>query len=128
MSALEKTFLIIDRAPENRVLIRDFLRSLGYSNLHEASRVSEALDILNLNEIHCIISEWETPQASGYSLLKLIRSQEKYAKLVFVLMSETESFEKSKLIQAASLKVDGYLLKPFSAETLDKLLKERFAT
>lgn len=125
MSAEEKAFLIVDEIEESRVLTQQYLRSFGFSKIYETSRISEALDVLNVNQIDCIIADWDIPGASAYTLLKLLRMQSKYENLVFILMSETDVFEIDRLLKAASLKVDGYLLKPFTAEALSKLLSER---
>ena len=125
MSAIEKTFLIVEPKLEYRELIGGFLKTFGFSRLYFANRQSEALELLNAHSIDCIISEWDTPGASGYTLLKLLRGQDCARKIVFILTSQSTAFEKDKLIQAASLKIDGYLLKPFSSSALEKILQEK---
>ncbi len=126
MSAREKTFLIIDQNRESLVLIRNFLESFGLSNIHESCRLKEAFEILNEHSIDCVVCAWDLPEAtSGFPLLKLLKLPESEQKPVFILTSESNSFDKDKLIQAAEQRVDGFLLKPFSRDTLEKLLKEK---
>ena len=125
MSASEKTFLIIESKKESRELIRDFLKTFGFSDVYESSRLKDAFEILNQFPIDCIVSSWDLPGASGFSLLKLLKAPESSRKTVFILTSESPSFDKNKLILAAVQKVDGFLLKPFTRDTFEKLLREK---
>lgn len=122
MSAFDHQFLIIEQDPKLKRQITAFLESRGYRQIHETSRVKEALDVLNEHPIDCIISEWDLPLASGYSLLKLIRNQEKFKSLVYILTSEADLHHQEKILRAASQKVNGFLLKPFNLLTLERIL------
>ncbi len=122
MSAVEHHFLIIDRDTEIRRQISEYLESCGHRQIYEASRVREALEVLNREPVTCIIAEWNLPKATGYSLLKLVRAQTRYKALVFLLMSEADLQHQEKILRAASQKVDGFMLKPFTLKTLERLL------
>lgn len=122
MSEFDHQFLIIEQDSKLKRQISAFLESRGYRQIYEASRVREALDVLNAHSIDCIISSWDLPLASGYSLLKLIRNQEKFKHLVYILTSEADVNHQEKILRAASQKVNGFLLKPFNLLTLERIL------
>ena len=124
MSAQEKRiFLIIDPESIERAKISGFLADMGFEPI-EAERLKDALDVINTTNIDGIISDWDTPGANGYTLLKLLRSQERFKKIIFIMMSKVDADAQKKILQAGSLKVDGFLLKPFLKETLEAIIKK----
>lgn len=125
MSSPDRQFLIIDADSKIREQIRGFLQGMGYRNVKECSRVKEAIDVLNEFAIDCIIADWNTPNASSYTLLKLVRGQKRFQNLCFILMTEAESESpEDKIVRAREFQVDGFLLKPFQAHTLEAMLKK----
>ena len=122
MSAIDQKFLIIGCDLELRHRIRSCLEARGHRQIYEADRVRDALDVLNSETVDCIISEWDLPIANGFSLLKLLRGQERFKDLIYILMSEVDAQHQEKIVRAANQKVDGFLLKPFDLQTLEKLL------
>jgi two-component system chemotaxis response regulator CheY len=124
MSSQDRQFLIIDADSKVREQIRGFLNSLGYNQVKDCSRVKEAIEFLNESPVDCIIADWNTPNASSYTLLKLIRAQKRFEHLSFILMTEADSDSaEEKIVSARKLQVDGFLLKPFDAHTLSLSLK-----
>jgi two-component system chemotaxis response regulator CheY len=67
-----------------------------------------------------VISDVHMPRMSGLELLKQARSTEALNQTPF-LMVTTES-SKSAVLEAIKLKVNGYIVKPFTPETLQEKL------
>jgi two-component system chemotaxis response regulator CheY len=70
------------------------------------------------------------PGMPGLDLLKAVRADPKLAKLSVMMV--TAEAKREQIIEAAQAGVNGYVIKPFTAETLktklDKILESRPAT
>ena len=125
MSSPDRRILLIDADAVHRERVKEYLTATGQTQVWEASRVKDALDVLNEHPIDVIISDWDLPIANGYTLLKLVRSQARFNTTAFILMAASTSDQPElKIIQARKLHVDGFLLKPFDQATLENMLKK----
>jgi PleD family two-component response regulator len=125
MSAKEhQIFLIVDPDSIARAQIRRFLADLGWNRVLEAERTKEALDFLDAKPIYGIIADWDTPAAGAFALMTLVRGEERFREILFIMTSKPDSETQTKIIKSASLKTDGFLLKPFLASNLDGVLKK----
>lgn len=114
--------LIVDDFSTMRRIIRTLLRELGFTAVSEAGDGITALPLLKDGEFDLLITDWNMPGMNGYDLIKAIRSNANTASLP-VLMITAEA-KRENIIEAAQLGVDGYIVKPFTAETLkDKIDK-----
>jgi two-component system chemotaxis response regulator CheY len=120
-------FLLVDDDADMRSLTREYLYSFGYEDVCEAEGVKAAIAILNSQRVDVIISDWDMPGANGYTLLKLIKLQEKFRHVSFMLVSSIKEHEEGKVKLAASMGVDAYLLKPFRASKFKTVLSELLA-
>jgi two-component system chemotaxis response regulator CheY len=71
-----------------------------------------------------LVSDWNMPGMTGIDLLKAVRADPKLAKLP-VLMVTAES-KREQIIEAAQAGVNGYVVKPFTAGTLEEKIKKIF--
>ncbi len=71
-----------------------------------------------------IITDWNMPKMSGLELLKAIRSDENLKELP-VLMVTAEAL-KENIIEAVKAGVSNYIVKPFTAETMQEKLQKIF--
>jgi two-component system chemotaxis response regulator CheY len=115
-------FLVVDDFETMRRIIRSLLKELGYSNVDEANNGENALSKLKLGNYDFVISDWNMPGMDGLTLLKAIRSDAALAKLP-VLMVTAEA-KKENIIEAAQSGASGYVVKPFSASTLDEKINK----
>ena len=70
--------------------------------------------------VDIIVSDWNMPNCSGLELLKLVRGDERFSKLPFLMV--TAESEGRKVTAALAAGVDGYVVKPFALSGLmDKL-------
>ncbi|MBK4736999.1 chemotaxis response regulator CheY [Noviherbaspirillum pedocola] len=117
-------FLVVDDFSTMRRIVRNLLKELGYSNVDEAEDGQMALTKLKNEQFDFVISDWNMPVMSGLDMLKGIRAEPSLAKLP-VLMVTAEA-KKENIIAAAQAGASGYVVKPFTAATLDEKLGKIF--
>jgi two-component system chemotaxis response regulator CheY len=115
-------FLVVDDFSTMRRIVRNLLKELGYSNVDEAEDGQMALTKLKNEQFDFVISDWNMPVMNGLDMLKSIRAEPSLSKLP-VLMVTAEA-KKENIIAAAQAGASGYVVKPFTAATLDeKIIK-----
>lgn len=112
--------LIVDDQSTMRTLIRGMLGKMGFVSLDEAEDGDVALNKMKQGTYDLVISDVHMPRMSGLEFLKQARSIEALSRVPF-LMVTTES-SKSAVLEAIKLKVNGYIVKPFTPETLQEKL------
>jgi two-component system chemotaxis response regulator CheY len=123
------TALVVDDFSTMRRILSNLLRESGFGHTTEAEDGLEALHQLEKGEFQFIVSDWNMPRMNGLELLKAVRSSPHLAHLPFLLV--TAEAQKENIIDAAQAGADGYIVKPFSAATLNEkieaILKRRAA-
>lgn len=117
-------FLVVDDFSTMRRIVRNLLKELGFTNVQEAEDGVEALNKLRSAEFDFVVSDWNMPNMTGIELLRNIRADAKLKHLP-VLMVTAEA-KKENIIEAAQAGASGYVVKPFTAATLDEKLKKIF--
>ena len=120
--------LIVDDFSTMRRIIKNLLRDSGYNNTFEADDGATALPMLETGDFQFVITDWNMPIMQGIQLLRKIRENPKLKSLP-VLMVTAEA-KREQIVTAAQAGVNGYIVKPFTADILkDKLDKifERIA-
>lgn len=114
--------LIVDDFSTMRRIVKNLLNDLGFSNFAEADDGNSALIELRKGAFDLVVTDWNMPGMPGIDLLKAIRADAALAKIP-VLMVTAEA-KREQIIEAAQSGVNGYIIKPFTADTLqDKLGK-----
>lgn len=114
--------LVVDDFSTMRRIIKNLLRDLGFTNISEADDGSTALPMLQGGGFDFVVTDWNMPGMQGIDLLRAIRADAKL-KHIPVLMVTAEA-KKEQIIAAAQAGVNGYIVKPFTAATLqEKLVK-----
>ncbi len=117
-------FLVVDDFSTMRRIVRNLLKELGYSNVEEAEDGAVALSMLKSGDFEFVVSDWNMPNMDGLTMLQNIRSDPALASLP-VLMVTAEA-KKENIIAAAQAGANGYIVKPFTAATLDEKLAKIF--
>ena len=112
--------LVVDDFPTMRRIVRTLLKELGFGNVEEAEDGAAGLARLRGGGFEFVISDWNMPNLDGLEMLKQIRADAAIAHLP-VLMVTAES-KKENIIAAAQAGASGYVVKPFTAATLDEKL------
>ena len=117
-------FLVVDDFSTMRRIVRNLLKELGFTNVDEAEDGVVALHKLQNGDFEFVVSDWNMPNMTGIELLKSIRADAKLKGLP-VLMVTAEA-KKENIIEAAQAGASGYVVKPFTAATLEEKLNKIF--
>lgn len=117
-------FLVVDDFATMRRIVRNLLKDLGFNNVEEAEDGQDALTKLRESKFDFVISDWNMPNMDGLELLSEIRKSSEFSQLP-VLMVTAEA-KKENIIAAAQAGASGYVVKPFTAATLEEKLVKIF--
>ena len=107
-----------------RRIIKNLMRDLGFSNTHEADDGLTALPMLKNGSFDFLITDWNMPGMQGIDLLKAVRGDPQLASLPVLLV--TAEARREQIVEAAEAGVNGYVVKPFTAQTLKEKLDKIF--
>lgn len=125
MAADPKTrFLVVDDFSTMRRIVRNLLKELGFTNVDEAEDGAIALQKLQGGGFEFVVTDWNMPNMDGLTMLQQIRADASLSKIP-VLMVTAEA-KKENIIAAAQAGANGYVVKPFTAATLDEKLSKIF--
>ena len=118
----ELRFLVVDDFSTMRRIVKNLLQELGYQNVQEADDGQTALPMLKTGNFDFVITDWNMPQMAGLDLLKAVRADAALKHLP-VLMVTAEA-KREQIVEAAQAGVSGYVIKPFTAQTLSEKLNK----
>lgn len=124
MTDKNMSILVVDDFPTMRRIVRSLLKELGFTNVEEAEDGQEALNKLRTGAFEFVVSDWNMPNLDGLEMLKQIRADAALQHLP-VLMVTAEA-KKENIIAAAQAGANGYVVKPFTAVTLEEKLNKIF--
>jgi CheY-like chemotaxis protein len=118
----EMSVLIVDDDKTIRDIIMQNLRFMGIQRFLHAGNGSEAFKKVadKKNRVDLILCDWDMPVADGLTLLKMVRGDQEFAGIPFIMVTAQQTQERVKISQAAQYGVDAYVVKPFQSETLRK--------
>jgi two-component system chemotaxis response regulator CheY len=122
MSKADMRFLVVDDFATMRRIVMNQLKELGFSKIEEAEDGVAALRLLQSSKFDFVVSDWNMPNMNGLDLLKAIRADDALKGLP-VLMVTAEA-KKENIIEAATAGASGYIVKPFTAATLDEKINK----
>jgi len=116
--------LIVDDFSTMRRIIKNLLRDLGYTNTQEADDGLTGLPILKGGGIDFLVTDWNMPGMQGIDLLKAVRADASLASLPVLMVTAEQKRE--QIVEAAEAGVNGYIVKPFTAQTLKEKIDKIF--
>jgi len=116
--------LVVDDFSTMRRIVKNLLTELGFTNISEADDGKTALPILEQGGIDFLVTDWNMPGMPGIDLLKAVRANTEIASLP-VLMVTAEA-KREQIMEAAQAGVNGYVVKPFTADTLREKVDKVF--
>ena len=119
-------FLVVDDFSTMRRIVKNFLNDLGYNDVTEADDGNTALPILKQGNIDFLVTDWNMPGMPGLDLLKAVRADPQLAKLPVLLV--TAEAKREQIVEAAQAGVNGYVVKPFTAQTLKEKIEKILAS
>ncbi len=117
-------FLVVDDFSTMRRIVRNLLKELGFTNVDEAEDGVVAWQKLQGGGFDFVVTDWNMPNMDGLTLLQTIRGDANCRSLP-VLMITAEA-KKENIIAAAQAGASGYIVKPFTAATLNEKLTKIF--
>jgi two-component system chemotaxis response regulator CheY len=116
--------LVVDDFSTMRRIIKNLLHDLGYDNAQEADDGTTALPMLRNGSFDFLITDWNMPGMQGIDLLRAVRSDPKLRTLPVLLV--TAEARRDQIVMAAEAGVNGYIVKPFTAQTLKEKIDRIF--
>jgi two-component system chemotaxis response regulator CheY len=117
-------FLVVDDFSTMRRIVRNLLKELGFTNVDEAEDGQVALHKLKTQPYDFVVSDWNMPNMTGIELLKAIRADAQFKGLPFLMI--TAEAKRENIIEAAMAGASGYIVKPFTAATLEEKMNKIF--
>jgi two-component system, chemotaxis family, chemotaxis protein CheY len=108
--------LVVDDFATMRRIIRNYLVDLGYTNILEADDGKTALPVLQSGQVDLLITDWNMPGMPGPELLREVRRDPTTAKIPVLMV--TAGVKREHMVEAIANGADGFVLKPFSVQTL----------
>ncbi len=116
--------LIVDDSQTMRKVIRKTVSISGFEigECWEAGNGKEALEILRSCWVDLILTDLNMPEMNGLEMMKELAKDEIYRRIPVVLIT-TEGSE-SRIGEAYSLGIKGYIQKPFYPEMIRDVLSQ----
>jgi len=116
--------LVVDDFSTMRRIIGGVLKKLGFRNIEEAEDGSIALAKLKQSDYQFIISDWNMPNMPGIDLLKAVRADARLKDIPFLMV--TAEAKKDEVSAALEAGVTGYVVKPFTPDSLESKISSIF--
>jgi two-component system chemotaxis response regulator CheY len=123
----EVTVLVVDDMTIMRKIVIKTIKEMGFTNILEASDGDIAWKVIEEKgvgegRIDFIISDWNMPNLTGLDLLQLVRKDERFSRLPFLMV--TAEGEKGNVALALKAGVSNFVIKPFKPEGIkEKIIK-----
>jgi two-component system, chemotaxis family, chemotaxis protein CheY len=118
-------FLIVDDSLTMRRIVVNTLKTIGYDQVLEAADGKDALAKLLTEGADFVITDWNMPEMNGLDLAKAIRGNPQFENLPILMV--TTRGNKEDVIEAMKIRVNNYIIKPFTPQGLkdkiDQILK-----
>ena len=114
--------LIVDDSITIRRIIINALKTIGQTDVVEASNGKDALVKLSSNPVEFVITDWNMPEMNGLDFTKAVRADAAIADLQ-ILMITTRGTE-NDVIEALQARVNSYIVKPFTPQELKDKIEE----
>jgi two-component system chemotaxis response regulator CheY len=112
--------LVVDDYATMTRIISNLLRQLGFSNVDATTDGATALRMMEERNYGLVVSDWNMEPVTGLDLVKAMRANDTLNTTPFVMV--TAEAKPENVMTAKLAGVDGYIVKPFNAETLKRKL------
>lgn len=116
--------LVVDDFSTMRAVVMKLLHDLGFTEVEEAADGEQAWQMIQTQPYDLVVCDWNMPKMTGIELLKKLKTHADFYQIRFILI--TAEAKEHQILDASLAGVDGYIVKPFSEETLYKKIFEVF--
>jgi two-component system chemotaxis response regulator CheY len=117
--------LVVDDFPLMRRILRNELRDIGFTHVEVAENGAIGLEKARIGRFDLVIADWNMPEMDGLAMLRKMR-QDIVLQNMPVLMVTGEA-RRDSIVAAARAGASGYIVKPFSASTLENKISRILA-
>jgi len=110
--------LIIDDSQFMRKIVRNLLLNVGVKEVYEAGDGIAGLEAIRTIGPDIVILDWELPLLNGAELVRIVRSPGMFPVPDLPIIMLSSRGERWRVIEAARIGVNEYLIKPVSAQAL----------
>ena len=118
--------LIVDDDEPSRKLMAKTLKTMGITNIIEATDGKTAISKLYLNQVDLVISDWRMPGMSGLDFYKAAQKENLLENVPFLMVSVEN--EKEKVVEALKAGIRDYIVKPLKQESFRDKVKSILTT
>lgn len=114
--------ITVDDSATMRRIIKNSLKAIGYTDVIEAENGQVGLAKIQTENVDFVITDWSMPVMTGLEMVHAIRSNPALKHLPILMV--TAVGQKEEIVQAIGAGVNGYIVKPFEAETLHAKMQQ----
>lgn len=120
------TCLVVDDDKFSRTFVKTALYQIGIKNTKEAASFSEASEILRNYKIHVVLLDHQMPEQSGLELARQIKEGRIGDNKDLPIIMVTIDTKENTVLDAKSIGIHEYLVKPISPLALKKRICTAF--
>jgi DNA-binding response OmpR family regulator len=110
--------LVIDDSAYMRKIVRNLLINIGVKTIYEAGDGIAGLEAIRTVVPDVVILDWELPLLNGSELARIVRSPGVFPTPEVPIIMLSAYGERWRVVEAARIGVNEYLVKPVSAKAL----------
>jgi two-component system chemotaxis response regulator CheY len=114
--------LVVDDDYHMRKVVRTLLTTIGVRTIYEAGDGLTGLEMIRKVAPHVVILDWEMPGLDGVAFLRAVRSPDRFPYPNVPIIMLTGHGERQRVVEAISVGVNEFLLKPVSVKALRERL------
>ena len=116
-----KKVLFVDDSPTMRRIMVNSLNKIGFTDLIEAENGEDALEKID-EDVELILADWNMPEMNGKEMVTELKARDEYKNIPIIMV--TTRGTKEDVVTAVKIGVNGYIVKPFTPETLKNKIKK----
>ena len=115
--------LVVDDEKMMHKLVCNVLNSLGFQDIVTATSGRKAIELLTKQKFDFIITDWRMRDLDGIDIVRFMRTSPDAAHPTTPIIMLTGNTEAHYVLTALNAGINGYLIKPFSAEQLVRRIR-----
>ncbi len=120
------TCLVVDDDKFSRTFVKTALYQIGVKNTKEASNIAEAIEVLRNYKVNVVLMDQQLPEQSGLALARQIKEGTIGDNKDLPVIMVTIDTKENTVMEAKSIGIHEYLVKPISPLALKKRLCTAF--
>lgn len=115
--------MVVDDEQTILTLVNDVLTRLGFRDIVIVRSGNKAMEMLAAQRFDFMITDWRMRDLDGIDVVHFARKSPKSLHPMIPIIMLTGNAEARDVIEARNAGIDGYIIKPFSADQLVKRIR-----